>query len=241
MASPRTRKPPETPEERERLRQLDLERQRRYREKNREQRRALERASDQRRRAEDPEGYYARKKAARIKRRLTQPERVRAQEAAQRLRRMERDIDGWKARQREKARRRYARNAETYRESYRQRYARMRASLGFDVSVIDRDRIGDELRAQMRRKLLADEVYAAANKAVPYGMPSFMRDDILSDICLAVLGGEYDIADIPLHARKISARHRKEIGKGALISLDAPRFSDGAQTLHDTVSRGLWQ
>lgn len=92
----------------------------------------------------------------------------------------------------------------------------------------------------IKARLLTNELYAAANAVVPSSLPEFVRDDIIADICLAVLSGEFSIDDIPKSAKPIVAKGRQSISKFGLVSLDAPRFDDGKRTLHDTISVGLW-
>lgn len=92
----------------------------------------------------------------------------------------------------------------------------------------------------IKARLLTNELYAAADAAVPRNLPEFARDDVIADICLAVLSGEFTINDIPKSAKPIISKGWQAISKFGHMSLDSPRFEDGKRTLHDTISVGLW-
>jgi hypothetical protein len=80
---------------------------------------------------------------------------------------------------------------------------------------------------------------------VPRGFPG--RDDVVSAIFEDLLTGALKRADVSgriqtyvsAHNQMFPTKYRK-FGDAALLSLDEVMFDDGAMTLGDTVSRGLW-
>lgn len=77
--------------------------------------------------------------------------------------------------------------------------------------------------AELRKKSLRqNDFYAAAERAVPAGYPRWIRDDVISDIVLAVLEGEITIEQIATRARKYITRHYAEFADRKTLSLDAP-------------------
>lgn len=92
-------------------------------------------------------------------------------------------------------------------------------------------------------RLLQNELYSAAWAAVPAGLPQHVRDDVISEIVLAVLMEEIRLDQIKASAPKFMAQHYKmHPAKFGPISLDAPAFRDGGRdTIGDTISEGMWQ
>lgn len=81
----------------------------------------------------------------------------------------------------------------------------------------DKRPVGEVFRAQ----LLENQLYAAAADAVPRGLPPHLRDEVISDIVLAVLEGEITFAEIRPSAREYLTRHRRLFGDHGTVSLDA--------------------
>lgn len=73
----------------------------------------------------------------------------------------------------------------------------------------------------LRSQLLSDAVYAAAHALVPRYLPEFVRDDIISDLCLGVLDGEFALADMEHHVKSATARNRGATDRFGTVSLDA--------------------
>lgn len=101
------------------------------------------------------------------------------------------------------------------------------------------DHTASEHVESMHRALLSNHVYAAANAAVPRKLVSYLREDVISDICLAVLAGEYSVEDIPQHVRQAIARNRGADSQWADVSLDAPVSRESRKTGHDTIPQEM--
>jgi hypothetical protein len=65
---------------------------------------------------------------------------------------------------------------------------------------------GEEIRVKV---LGQNEIFAAANKAVPRGLPAWKRDDIISDIVLAVLEGQIAVDDIRAKSKDFIKEHNR--------------------------------
>lgn len=83
-------------------------------------------------------------------------------------------------------------------------------------------------------------LWALARNAVPAHLPADIRDDIIMDIIAAVMEGKFLMKDIPKCAKAIISANLKHNSKFGPVSLDAARFHDSHQTLHDVVTEGLW-
>lgn len=73
--------------------------------------------------------------------------------------------------------------------------------------------------------LLANEYYAAAHQAVPANLPGWLRDDVISEVVLAVLEGRIDPKDAAAEAKAALRRHRAAFYRE--VSLNAPAFEGG--------------
>lgn len=69
--------------------------------------------------------------------------------------------------------------------------------------------------------LSPDEVYNLINKAVSRALPAHIRDDVIAEICLAVLEGKLFIDDIKKEVVKYIRAHNREYDHFKTISLDA--------------------
>jgi len=65
---------------------------------------------------------------------------------------------------------------------------------------------------RFRKALTQNEIYAAINQAVPLGLPSHVRDDVVGEMVLAVLEGELDIGEVAAKAREYRAPLRPRLG-----------------------------
>lgn len=61
---------------------------------------------------------------------------------------------------------------------------------------------------EMRTALLSDVTYAAANRVVPLGLPDFVRDDVVSDLCLGVFEGAFPVEEMARYVKPLIAQHR---------------------------------
>ncbi len=71
------------------------------------------------------------------------------------------------------------------------------------------------------RELMKVDVYAAARRALPSGLPAFVRDDVIADIVIAHLEGKLALAEIPSRAREFLRAHYREFDTFKTVSLDA--------------------
>lgn len=89
--------------------------------------------------------------------------------------------------------------------------------------------------------LSGNSLFSRINELVPRGIQPTIRDDIISEIVVAALSGDFDVNEIEKHVPRYIARQISQFqSKYGPVSLDAARFDDGDRTLHDTVSKGLW-
>lgn len=80
-------------------------------------------------------------------------------------------------------------------------------------------------REEFVRALRSDEVYAVAESAVPRNLPSEMRDDVKSDLVVALLTGEVVPTGAAVAARKLASRwNRMFLHHDASFEAD---FGDG--------------
>jgi hypothetical protein len=73
------------------------------------------------------------------------------------------------------------------------------------------------------------------------------KDDVVSDIFEALANGGLRREDVRTRVRQFVTAHNRMFPTNyatfagrRLVSLDARLFEDGAATLGDTISRGLW-
>lgn len=97
--------------------------------------------------------------------------------------------------------------AREYARQYRKKRARIKAALLPPGEIL-------------KTALLQNDLYAEASRQVPAGLPSFIRDDIISDIVIAVLDGEISAADIALKAKGIIKAYWRQFSDQRLVSLD---------------------
>lgn len=84
--------------------------------------------------------------------------------------------------------------------------------------------------------LRQNAIWAAANAAVPRSLPPDVRDDVLSMVCLAVIEGEIDIADVPRVCGTYVSQHYRQFSKFDTVSLDAPIWHDSGKSLLDMLT-----
>lgn len=81
-------------------------------------------------------------------------------------------------------------------------------------------------------------LYETANKAVPRTLPRWVRDDIISELVLAVLSSELAFDKIASQAGKYVTKYWRDFGYAKDISLDAVGF-DGKTTLLDRLANEI--
>lgn len=122
----------------------------------------------------------------------------------------------------------HAANRERNRELCRARYARI---TGREIGEA-RPAVGTLLPQQ----LMTDALYAAAFKAVPKTLPSYVRDDIISDIVVAVLEQRIAEDDIAKRAQEFVKGYWRQFGHIGKVSLDQLAFADGKTTVGDNIT-----
>lgn len=141
---------------------------------------------------------------------LTEEQKAKLREANKRWRAKNADKfkaikERWTAENREKVNgynRVYkAKNRERMNE-YNRQYRRKLAKIAAMLDQQD----GEEIRVKV---LNQNEVFAAARNAVPRGLPSWKREDIISDIVLAVLEGRLSIDRIATSAKDFIKDHNR--------------------------------
>lgn len=81
-----------------------------------------------------------------------------------------------------------------------------------------------------------DEVYRHVMKAVPRALPKFMRDDIVSNMLLAILEGDILIKNIDKEVKKFLTSYNREYDTFKTKSLDAPIAGTDGMTMLDTLT-----
>ncbi|GMB82879.1 hypothetical protein NN6n1_36620 [Shinella zoogloeoides] len=109
----------------------------------------------------------------------------------------------------------YWRDVEATRAKAREKYLRN----------IERERARGRRRkkaenARCKIKRSPDEIYTLINRAVPKALPSHVRDEVVSSMCLAVLEGKLFIENIGKEAKAFLAAHNREFDHFKTTSLD---------------------
>jgi 3-methyladenine DNA glycosylase/8-oxoguanine DNA glycosylase len=73
--------------------------------------------------------------------------------------------------------------------------------------------------AQVRQS--PEEVYRLAIAALPSGLPRFIRDDVVSSPCLAILEGQINVVDMTAKAKEFLRAYNREFDTFQTLSLDA--------------------
>lgn len=143
-------------------------------------------------------------------------------------------------------RERWKENPEPFRASLRERYWRdVDATRAKAREKYQRNR--DKERARKRRnvkvkraqKTMAqspDQVYAMIDNAVSKALPSFVRDEIVSTMCLAVLEGKLFIENIKTESEHYLSAYNREFDHFKTGSLDAPINGHHGLTMLDLLA-----
>lgn len=91
-----------------------------------------------------------------------------------------------------------------------------------------------KVRSVRTIKLSPDEVFKLIDKAVSRTIPKFVRDDVIAEMCLAVLEGKLFIENIGKEASKFLAAHNRAFDHFKTISVDT-EISEGV-TILDTLT-----
>lgn len=88
---------------------------------------------------------------------------------------------------------------------------------------------------------LGERILANARAVIPSNVGDALRAELASMMAQRVYEGRYPIRLRPWHAKEVMTDHFRMFTNFGPESLDAPCFEDGAITLLDTISEGLWQ
>jgi hypothetical protein len=94
------------------------------------------------------------------------------------------------------------------------------------------------------------DIWEIIRASVPEWWPAEKREETISRLGLAVSEGRVSATPQAIEAavQKAASAHNKMFsewavggGAGKWVSLEAPKYEDGATTVGDTVSQGLWE
>ena len=129
----------------------------------------------------------------------------------------------------------------------RKLYNFMAANPKFSRLIKDLARKNVEERGHLRRKSTprivlqnSFDIWDEIRAAVPESLPSQDRDEVVARIGLAVCEGTIGRSEIQGRVREFIAAHFRMFSKYGPASLDKPLYEDGAETLVDRVTEGLW-
>jgi hypothetical protein len=107
------------------------------------------------------------------------------------------------------------------------------------AQVLPRLRQAPASSFELRRKLLQNELYAAVDKVVPRGLPSFIRDDVRSEMVADLLGGDIVLSEVKSAMQRYLSTHYAAHDIWRAVSFDAPLSVGGHRTLGDTLAAGV--
>ena len=88
----------------------------------------------------------------------------------------------------------------------------------------------------LQQSLSQNEVWAAVNGAVSRALPTFVRDDVISEMVADVLEGYLDVGEIKGAARSYVSERFRQSGAYQSRSFDATVGHGDGQTLHDLLA-----
>ncbi|WP_394889562.1 hypothetical protein ACG873_30305 [Mesorhizobium sp. AaZ16] len=137
----------------------------------------------------------------------------------------------WKERNAEKVREynRKRRATEKGREAKAAENRRYRAAHSAAVKTYNRAYYCRKISI-MQVRTSPDEVYRRAIAALPSGLPRFIRDDVVSSLCLAILEGEINVNDMAAQAKVYLRAYNREYDTFQTVSLD--KFIPGTKTTY---------
>ncbi len=72
----------------------------------------------------------------------------------------------------------------------------------------------------MQVRTSPEEVYPRAMAAPPSGLPRFIRDDVVNNLCLAILEGQINVNDKAAQAKVFLRAYNREYDTFQTVSLD---------------------
>ncbi|PSO30219.1 hypothetical protein [Bradyrhizobium sp. MOS002] len=117
---------------------------------------------------------------------------------------------------------------------------RSRADQGFGVRYRQAVHQGRSASSKnhLRMALLQNDVYRQINAVVPK-LDRADREDVLSDMVMAVLADDIDLTDVKQEASRFLHSHNRRFRYGT-VSLDAPMFEDNEVNMLDLLSTNDW-
>ncbi|WP_132657265.1 hypothetical protein [Rhizobium sp. BK418] len=132
---------------------------------------------------------------------------------------------------RKKDREYFHRNIEKRRESARRYYYSHHSKM-----IEKHKRRWARERSKRQISLSPDAVFKLIDSAISRSLPKFVRDDIISAMCLAVLDGQLFVENITKEAKKFVSAYNREYDHFKTISLDAPLAGHDGLTLLDKLA-----
>lgn len=121
---------------------------------------------------------------------------------------------------REEDRRYRERHRQAIRDRHREEQRRYVAANRERINAARR-KVAPVAGTSFAHRLLANELYAAANRLVSKHIPEHGREDVISELVLGVLAGDFTLDNMAQHVKDIVKQHGGMTGKYDILSLDA--------------------
>lgn len=131
------------------------------------------------------------------------------------------DIEEARRRERAKYERRTSRNPDAVR-TREKRSMQRKCERNPDYLRRKWKRYAERVKLRTDAHFLMDSVQSLLKKALPVGLPDYVRDDVTSEVLLAILEGKLRIGQVSAKARLYLAAHNIMFDEFATVSLDAP-------------------
>lgn len=132
--------------------------------------------------------------------------------------------------------------AKKWREANRDRYnaarQRRRAANAQQAKAKRTKQIARVPGELFQLQLAANEVWQIANANIPNRLPIDVRDDVISEICVAVYSGSLAIAEIPIRAKAFVSEHYRNRQFHGTVSLNVPLPGGDGATMIDLIPQG---
>lgn len=179
---------------------------------------------------EQLEAHRIKRRAYEKSRRDKDPERFRAQWKAS----YHKDIDKTRERYRKAYPARYENRTQEQRDRKLEIAKVWRANNPEKARAIDK-RKHQKKRIRKKPALLMDGVVKYLRKALPASLPTYARDDIISDVTLAVMEGKITLEQVPAKAKAFVTAHYRMFDQHKTLSLDKETFDGEGKTFVDML------
>lgn len=131
---------------------------------------------------------------------------------------------------------------------------RSRRSVGFAERF--RDAIGEQMawrrttyakqpkriyeRETLRRGLNENDLYREVSKLFHRGMDPDLRDDLISNVVIAVLAGELSRDKLTVRGAAVGWHHQRQVNGRQMDTLDRPAYDNAKTSLLDTITSDRW-